>query len=498
MVGVAGKSKACLNCKKRRVKCGMESPECLRCRKASLLCEGYDRNRVIFVNRTPKDPSTTAGDVLAALHISAPSHDVIDVVEEHRSMLRMSRSSSYSSTDFRNRAYRISRELYLPRKKFVDSSMGAGSPSWVESACRIEYESSALDLSLMAFCAAQLYVTRKGGIGLGDALGAYSNGLSKLSTALRNINTHNLVSVLASIVVLSTCELFICPSDTGWRAHVQGITEVLRLYKEHPYHPHDSQDWLRLCSRSRMITVLTELMTRRKGIMPPNQWRGIFADNTEYDSLDEVLSIAHDLPTIFEWKDAHHKSLIAMATAIKLLYNCEKSFRRRSSKSLFILAPSRMHNPADVNYGNKLNEDVLELQSLPVARCLLIFWSVTVETFDLILHRCSTDQAFNQAFEQLAEIWDFLDPGTIESKPPRDIIAQEADRHAQLICQSVEYMYDIEMGLMGPQCMIYAKWAATEHYWQSEMARDLAWCRNISNMTGPGAFSNIRMMDFQG
>ncbi|KAH6662280.1 hypothetical protein B0J14DRAFT_496261 [Halenospora varia] len=43
MVGVAGKSKGCHTCIKRRVKCDETKPICKRCTKAGYTCSGYDR-----------------------------------------------------------------------------------------------------------------------------------------------------------------------------------------------------------------------------------------------------------------------------------------------------------------------------------------------------------------------------------------------------------------------------------------------------------------------
>ncbi|KAI2465540.1 hypothetical protein F4781DRAFT_21297 [Annulohypoxylon bovei var. microspora] len=43
MVGVAGRSKGCNTCRRRRVKCDEAKPQCYRCVKAGFRCEGYER-----------------------------------------------------------------------------------------------------------------------------------------------------------------------------------------------------------------------------------------------------------------------------------------------------------------------------------------------------------------------------------------------------------------------------------------------------------------------
>ncbi|KAI9147435.1 hypothetical protein HJFPF1_12456 [Paramyrothecium foliicola] len=444
--------------------------------------------------------STTAEDVICEARQSEGSvsrQEVTDVGSEYNAMLGMFQAPTYSTADFRSRAWSISQELYLPREEVVESSVGVSALSWFESVCGIEDRSTILDLSLLAFCAAQLHVTNLGSVSLDDAQGLYSNGLQRLSTTLQHLRPDNLVSVLASIVILSTCELFICPSDAGWRAHVHGIAEVLRLHEAYQQHSHGSRDWLRLCARARMMTVLTELMSRRKGKLTPSQWRGITAGRAEEDSLEDILDIAHDLPAIFETAGAPKFSITAMAAVLRRMRLWEGPFRRRSTRPLFEFVPSRMHNPADDEHGSRLHETVLEFRSLPVARCLLIYWSVTVQTLDLVVSRCNNDESFHQVFQTLGEVWRFLDTADSGCKSAMEIITAEARTCAELICQSVEYMYRREMGLFGPQCTGYARWAVVQHYQQLSMARELVWCQNIPSMTGPGAFNGVRIMDFQ-
>lgn len=51
MVGVAGKSKGCTICRRRKIGCGQETPHCLNCVQSGQSCEGYGRYPV-FINRT--------------------------------------------------------------------------------------------------------------------------------------------------------------------------------------------------------------------------------------------------------------------------------------------------------------------------------------------------------------------------------------------------------------------------------------------------------------
>lgn len=51
MVGVAGRSKGCTTCQRRKIRCGQERPYCFNCIRSGRTCEGYERYAV-FINRT--------------------------------------------------------------------------------------------------------------------------------------------------------------------------------------------------------------------------------------------------------------------------------------------------------------------------------------------------------------------------------------------------------------------------------------------------------------
>ncbi|KAI8962827.1 hypothetical protein F5Y11DRAFT_347182 [Daldinia sp. FL1419] len=70
MVGVAGRSKGCNTCRKRRVKCDEAKPECYRCIKAGFECLGYQR-------ATQWRHTSLAPVPASRLHIS----ELVDVVQ---------------------------------------------------------------------------------------------------------------------------------------------------------------------------------------------------------------------------------------------------------------------------------------------------------------------------------------------------------------------------------------------------------------------------------
>jgi hypothetical protein len=77
----------------------------------------------------------------------------------------------------------------------------------VKAACELEAVDEVLDHALVAFCTAQVYVTESGNISHGEALEQYNVALRMLSVALTRETTPKSDYILASIVVLSSCEV---------------------------------------------------------------------------------------------------------------------------------------------------------------------------------------------------------------------------------------------------------------------------------------------------
>ena len=149
MVGVAGKSKACENCKARRVKCDLDRPGCKRCQRAGRVCLGYTKAPAIFIDRTLTNPSTTVTDVITAAKCEKTQspEEAVGPAVEYVALRHAFESPPYSVLGFRARALRISRRLYMPRHKAMEGPVSPGDALWLESVCRIAHPSPTLDIS---------------------------------------------------------------------------------------------------------------------------------------------------------------------------------------------------------------------------------------------------------------------------------------------------------------------------------------------------------------
>lgn len=248
MVGVAGKSKACKDCKLRRVKCDFGQPGCKRCAIAQIQCAGYDQP-TIFVNRTLAEPSISAPMVLSkAKNQSSEVQNELDYLKELLS------ERTTSPIYFRMTALQMLRKLYLPRSHKSEQDPSLGAPlSWVLAVCELTEPCFLLDHALLAFCTSQVYATKTGKVSLEEGAAQYHAGLQLLCSVSTWEGDTRLDYILASVVVLSTCELFVSSTDEGWQIHVQGIANILSLRKGTSRMPPNI--WNCLCSRLRLISV---------------------------------------------------------------------------------------------------------------------------------------------------------------------------------------------------------------------------------------------------
>ncbi|KAH8168490.1 fungal zn(2)-Cys(6) binuclear cluster domain-containing protein [Sarocladium implicatum] len=492
MVGVAGRSKACHNCRKRRVACGLERPHCLRCQKAGLDCSGYIRHRALFVNRTIANPSTTAHDAISTRTFSTDASQ--DVVDDYYGMYGAFTSGQYIYKDFRATAFRILRQLYLPRKHVANASLAVGASFWVEAVCNCPQESPTLDHALLALCASQLYITRRGDMTLDQALEIYSNGLSKLAKCLQSVEPSHLPSLLASIVAFATCELFICPLNSGWRAHVQGMAELLR-YRVSLHHQDGSiSSWMQLCARARVMSVLTGLMTRTQSNVTAAQWRTIMPDRPQDDPFDDLLDIMSELPALLEMPDSSREHVAEILRVIDGIYAWERDFRKRNAAATYSFVPSRLCNSADEGHDEKLYPLVLDFPSLQIAACFIVCWAAMLQTLAKIM------RLGNNVDDPhiLQPVWAFLDQKMFRHASPKTAVIVEAKRRAGLLCQCIEYTHREELRSLGPQSMVSARCLLLRFFAEQDMSRELAWCRNIPYMTDQrGEKFAVQLLDFR-
>ncbi|KAL7935864.1 hypothetical protein V8C35DRAFT_298433 [Trichoderma chlorosporum] len=499
MVGIPGKSKACRDCRRRRVKCDLTLPCCMRCAKAGIVCQGYE-HAILWVNSTPDQPNVTALSVIsdAQLHQSqreqhSPSSQWVRIVHRLRDQLSQ---PFYDTSNFRAQALRILQGIYLSHQDIAacDDNGDPTPSSWITAVCQMQAPSSALDHALLAFCAVQVRLSGDSCLSQDETGQIYNHALSELIEDLDPRRAGNCDETLAAIVVLSTCELFVFPTSTSWSAHAQGISELLRR-RNTP--GKTTANWTSLCVRLCLICVIQGLMQRCSLSFEPDKWRSLIGPPGSADSFIQLMHIVVDVPSMLQeayelFSSGSNPSAASQySTLLMQKYqelNIWRNFQQHNEAPghdpLYWSVMSRVDNPADEGYADKLFPFALMFSSLGSA----IPWIF-----------CSTVMLHLLEIALLLEALEFSTPNRngISSPPPDGIsMLAEADGLARTLCQCIEFCYRNENGLFGPQATCSTQWSLRRYFRRRGLARELEWCRSIKDMKGPVSRCGIDLMQF--
>ncbi|UNI25005.1 hypothetical protein JDV02_010715 [Purpureocillium takamizusanense] len=487
MVGIAGKSKACLDCKRRRVKCDFTAPLCLRCAKAGIRCRGYERP-TIWVNRTPAQPDTTA---LAAIARVRPPRGSCASSRWLHSLCQMRlqlSGAAYDITQVRAQALILLQDIYLPQPHVMEDSGDPTPFSWPKAVCGMTGPSDALDHALLALCAIQVRLSGETSISYDETVRLYNHALGKVIHDLGSNNDET----LAAIVVLSTCELFVFSTDQSWRAHAQGISELLR-HRGVPDVP--SASWRSLCVR---LCVICAIARRCSLSLAPQRWRELIGPAQSSASFPRLLDIVAEVPAIMEETHqllsgglpqgdfrAHDYSEMLLQNFHKL-HDWRQCYQNKvESGSFSYPVLSRLVNPADDAYPDKLFPFSLKFRSITDAVTWVFCSTIMLQILEAVSRLDMLDAKRSHLSLSDAAVQGSIVLASIESY---------ADDLARKLCQSLEYCFGIENGTFGPQGTCSTQWALQDYFRHRGLRRECEWCENIKDMKGPASRCGIDLM----
>jgi hypothetical protein len=224
-------------------------------------------------------------------------------------------------------------------------------------------------------------------------------------------------------------------------------------------------------------------------------------------SFDELISLVSELPQILEEVEIILASDQATtpSTASNLLQSLirfygelvrwKELFNSRLDHKGYWAVPAKLHNPSDERYSDKLYPFALEFVSLDISMLFTFGAGVMLQVLTTILQIDKHVHYFeSQATAQHRTI-DSLSLNEFTRKFESETsIREEANNVARLVCLSVEYCLRKDMGTLGPQCLCHAQWVSRRYFYQSRLNRELDWCLNIKNLSGPDSRCGIDIM----
>lgn len=242
MVGVPGRSQGCHSCRRQKIACSRERPECFICRDAGRACPGYIRETVFVITPSPKDGSQSfqarqysRSTKPAQSHNKTLEHRSSTVHAHHRSSkdrrhntALLSPQRSLTLAAYRQQILCKFLSRFEPKKT---GTLPISKTHWLAELTKRPVISHALEVAATAFCTAKLGRVTRNADFLVESLHLYNQGLGELRRALYNPSKVVLDDTLGACLLLAMYEVVECPtgSSRGYSNHVAGCGRLVQL-----------------------------------------------------------------------------------------------------------------------------------------------------------------------------------------------------------------------------------------------------------------------------
>ncbi|KAF2665108.1 hypothetical protein BT63DRAFT_85356 [Microthyrium microscopicum] len=283
MVGVGGRSKACKNCKRRRVKCDETRPNCRRCLKAKLSCGDWPTMTIIQFNGQPEQqPSTPKTE---------PELQIVDTIENKTGLLSSSWSPwskvamptddlfvSYTLAHLLRGSYQLD-DIYVPEVDRV-----------LSDTCFLALATSYFGNDHREQAVVQRGVRR------------YSSALKGLNEALHDDSKSRTYDVLKAVLLMATYEMLLSDNSNGWIVHGLGLERLIEFRGPESFKRMPDRD---LFETSRPSMIYSAIVLHKNTILSQKRWKVIpwEDDLGQKDVFQYLIDILADCPQLLVSKD---------------------------------------------------------------------------------------------------------------------------------------------------------------------------------------------------
>ncbi|KAG8164676.1 hypothetical protein KVR01_004951 [Diaporthe batatas] len=309
MVGVPGRSKACLTCRKRKKGCDYQRPECTQCMKAGIQCGGYERER-IFVHSTASsqravvearetnpaarklDSPPSRGGQPSSLALTHRRHSKDEATE-------ITLSGSLSRTASEEKYISLFWDSFLPKSRDRSASR-----EWARSSQHLFRTEPALRSAVLAVSLGMLGERENCRWMKENGLKAYGRALLEETVALRSPSRVKSDAVLLATKFMTTYEMLF-GARTGnllelahrWRSHNLGSLAImetrtpLSAIEGHGHH---------IFLDSRLFWIIDGLKRRKRTPLSRDDWKTIPWSKHPKSTKDLLLDILVEIPGVLE------------------------------------------------------------------------------------------------------------------------------------------------------------------------------------------------------
>ncbi|KAL2814826.1 hypothetical protein BJX63DRAFT_192432 [Aspergillus granulosus] len=318
MVGVPGRSKACVTCLKRKKRCDLEKPFCGTCRKARVECGGYHRPR-IFINNTVDDHNKqlikkergTGTGLSLRLRSSRSNDSDSSETDSNRSSpdsgsdiaLLMSLARSAYQTKYMDLWWR----LYLPNgqrlPKIVTSNAMGG---WLDAIHELHFKEPVLEKALVAMSVTAVGKQEDDPYLKEEGKRMYGKALQSMAVAMKDPKRATSDGILTAVRLFSFYEsLFGQSKNTAeqaqsWQVHNAG--DLALIASRSPYSFVSGYAHQLFCDGRTHLTMSC-LRRRKRLFLADPEWKTIPWLKHEKTPRDHLIDVVMDMTALFEDTD---------------------------------------------------------------------------------------------------------------------------------------------------------------------------------------------------
>ncbi|KAF1952132.1 hypothetical protein CC80DRAFT_596767 [Byssothecium circinans] len=372
MVGVPGRSKACITCRRRRKGCDLKTPSCGQCERMGIMCGGYDPDRM-WINHAvvPTQTATRPRPASQTQHSSTIAQDNAVTVRaastQTHNFLCLAATSRPSLTASAYAANTIETffSMWNPDtdNNAVDKAELLRFDGFENVMSKLYVQDEALKLLLLALGTGLLgkntddvALVRQGRV-------LYGRGLKEMSTALASRRRVRSEALLAVPRVAGLFEiLFGADPDTTVQAqsYVSHAHGLITMYTNRGPESYTDGVAHNLFSDGRKTVIISDIRARKPSILNETAWKIIPWTKHAKTPKDLLFDIFAGIPEILSRIDTldtldptSHASAQLRASTLRACKTLETQMRFWTSINENLVAPMVRDEPTPIFFPDR-------------------------------------------------------------------------------------------------------------------------------------------------
>ncbi|KAJ5630010.1 hypothetical protein N7528_003667 [Penicillium herquei] len=463
MGGAPLRSKGCNTCRKRKVKCDLQRPECARCLRGSYRCEGYERDRKFINAFADSEPEKSPKNIIVPQKKAEDAHiTVINVNSQIRSQL-----------------FSLFIDSYIPSPPVGHINLRCqqatnvieGFPSLMDGK-----NSQLFDRAISAL--ASTFVGKK----FNDSRLTYHgvmlyNHAIQAFAALIPQSKLPVQEVLCANIVFQLYEVINCTYGfAGWMAHMQGANAVLARHEKSLKRNQLSTMVLRQLKLSNIFHAIGK---SQSALASFPMWRYLSPPKPD-DPLDEIIDILMECTILIEEAGCvrcEQDAANVIQSSYKLKYHAQSwhnLLMATSEDPLYSLVPDESQ-AARLKTKSKVFPEKCEFISIDMAEAFMLYWTAML-VINSILYEFDLQNSSQGNDEP--------DPDTsINQKSPEmeitSLAGQDALFFADQICRGVGYFVQPHMHILGGHNLLFPLPMSSQFFHRHGFYDRYEWCQDV-------------------